>query len=277
MLEIGTYRDSEQLMNIQTRIRRKLSNVLLHRGYKLERINVLMQLADCYGSDKGTLRTAHRYTRVYEHFFRPIRNDALVIAEMGLLRSDVDGRKPSCAAEGETTAVAYSAPSLQMWRAYFPNADIFGFDIDDFSAVKIDNCNILRGDMSSKADLLRLAHAIGRPIDIIIDDASHASHHQQIALGTLFPFVRDGGFYIIEDLHWQNDLLEVHNAPKTRDLLRRLQIDNSFKSPFLSKDEQTYIESCTSGIWLFDSLSPEGEDTSDAIAFLKKGLRGENQ
>jgi hypothetical protein len=270
MLEIGTYRDSEQLMNIQTRIRRKLSNVLLHRGYKLERIDVLMQLADSYGSDKGTVRTAHRYTRVYERFFRPIRNDALVIAEMGLLRSDADGRKASCAAEGKTTAVAYTAPSLQMWRAYFPHADIFGFDIDDFSAVKIDNCNILRGDMSSKADLLRLAHAIGRPIDIIIDDASHASHHQQIALGTLFPFVRDGGFYIIEDLHWQNDLLEVHNAPKTRDLLRRLQIDNSFKSPFLSKDEQTYIESCTSGIWLFDSLSPEGEDTSDAIAFLKK-------
>lgn len=57
---------------------------------------------------------------------------------------------------------------------------------------------------------------------------------------------------------------------RRHDLLRRLQIDNSFKSPFLSKDEQTYIESCTSGIWLFDSLSPEGEDTSDAIAFLKK-------
>jgi hypothetical protein len=128
-------------------------------------------------------------TRVYERFFRSIRNDALVIAEMGLLRSDADGRKASW----KTTAVAYTAPSLQMWRAYFPHADIFGFDIDDFSAVKIDNCNILRGDMSSKADLLRLAHAIGRPIDIIIDDASHASHHQQIALGTLFPFVRDGG------------------------------------------------------------------------------------
>ncbi len=264
-------------MNIQTGIRRKLSNVLLHRGYKLERMDVLMQLADSYGSDKGTLRTAHRYTRLYERFFRPIWNDALVIAEMGLLRPDVDGRKPLCAAEAETTTVAYSAPSLQMWRAYFPNADIFGFDIDDFSAVKIDNCNILRGDMSSKADLLRLAHAIGRPIDIIIDDASHASHHQQIALGTLFPFVRDGGLYIIEDLHWQNDILEVHNAPKTRDLLRRLQLDNSFESPFLSKDEQTYIESFTSGIWLFDSLSPENEDTSDAIAFLKKGKRNENQ
>jgi hypothetical protein len=143
-------------MNIKSGIKQKLSNVLLHRGYKLERIDVLMQLADCYGSDKGTLRTAHRYTRVYERFFRSIRNDVLVIVEMGLLRSDVDGRKPSCAAEGETTAVAYSAPSLQMWRAYFPNADIFGFDIDDFSAVKIHNCNILRGDMSSKADLLRL-------------------------------------------------------------------------------------------------------------------------
>jgi hypothetical protein len=122
-----------------------------------------------------------------------------------------------------------------------------------------------------------LAHAIGRPIDIIIDDASHASHHQQIALGTLFPFVRDGGLYIIEDLHWQNDILEVHNAPKTGDLLRRLQVDNRFESPFLSKDEQTYIESCTGSIWLFDSLSPENEDTSDALAFLKKGPRNENQ
>ena len=62
-------------MNIKSGIKHKLSNVLLHRGYKLERIDVLMQLADCYGSDKGTLRTAHRYTRVYERFFRSMRND----------------------------------------------------------------------------------------------------------------------------------------------------------------------------------------------------------
>lgn len=59
--------------------------------------------------------------------------------------------------------------------------------------------------------------------------------------------------------------------------MRRLQLDNSFASPFLSKDEQTYIESRTSGIWLFDSLSPENEDTSDALAILKKGLRNEHK
>ena len=59
--------------------------------------------------------------------------------------------------------------------------------------------------------------------------------------------------------------------------MRRLQVDNRFESPFLSKDEQTYIESCTGSIWLFDSLSPENEDTSDALAFLKKGPRNENQ
>jgi len=40
-------------------------------------------------------------------------------------------------------------------------------------------------------------------LDIIIDDASHASHHQQNAFLTLFPKLRSGGLYIIEDLRWQ--------------------------------------------------------------------------
>ena len=40
------------------------------------------------------------------------------------------------------------APSLEMWRRYFPKAKLFGFDIDDFSSVEIDGCVILQGDMS---------------------------------------------------------------------------------------------------------------------------------
>jgi len=40
-------------------------------------------------------------------------------------------------------------------------------------------------------------------LDIIIDDASHASHHQQKGFLELFPKLKSGGLYIIEDLRWQ--------------------------------------------------------------------------
>ena len=43
--------------------------------------------------------------------------------------------------------------------------------------------------------------AIGEvQFDVIIDDGSHRPDHQQIALGFLFPHLRSGGLYFIEDL-----------------------------------------------------------------------------
>ncbi len=48
-----------------------------------------------------------------------------------------------------------------------------------------------------------------KDVDIIIDDASHASHHQQNAFVTLFPKLRSGGLYIIEDLRWQRPAYEA--------------------------------------------------------------------
>jgi hypothetical protein len=153
---------------------------------------------------------------------------------------------------------------------FFPNAQLFGFDIDDFSSVKIDGCKILRGDAASREDLASLIKTIGRPVDILIDDASHASHHQQICLGMLFPMVSSGGMYVIEDLHWQDERIEKKDAPKTRLLLRRLQVQGVFRSPYLSVDEQTYIESNISNVWLFDSLTNDVDDASDAIGILVK-------
>jgi hypothetical protein len=254
---------------MESTIKKLVRNELHRRGYLVHRASELTRLANKFGSDKGTRLSAHMYTRVYENFFEPLRHKRLCVLEMGLLRSDIDKRRSVC---GESTARASDAPSLKMWRAYFPNAKIFGFDIDDFSEVSIPGCRIMKGDMSSRADIERLMTSIGEPIDIIIDDASHASHHQQIAFGILFRYVRPGGMYIIEDLHWQNDSIERAGAPKTRDLLRRLQIQKTFASPYISDAEKEYLCQSTSRVWLFDSLSHEHEvrDNSDAIAVIEK-------
>jgi hypothetical protein len=245
-------------------------NQLARKGYSLRRTDELTSLADTFGSDKGTRFSAHLYTRIYKRFFEKVRNDEITILEIGLLRTDFDKRRASNAAEGITSLKASRAPSLEMWKRYFPKARIFGFDIDDFSDVNIAGCTIARGDMSSRSDLARLVTSIEQPIDIIIEDGSHASHHQQIALGYLFPNVRSGGLYIIEDLHWQDEQMEKIGAPKTRDILRRLQADGRFESPFLSKEEQTYLEQNLDKLWLFDSLTTDIDDASDALAILRK-------
>ena len=216
------------------------------------------------------VRTSHGYTRIYRRLFEKIRDDAIVLLEMGLLRPDTDRRRSVNAVEGSTAMAGFQVPSLEMWRAFFPRARIYGFDIDDFSAAKTDRCTIVRGDMSSEADLDRLVHTIGSPIDVVIDDASHASHHQQIAFGHLFQHLRSGGMYIVEDLHWQDEALERKEAPKTRDLLRQLQVGGALQSPFLTEQQRRYIVDHLAGVQLFDSLTMNVADGTDALAVLFK-------
>lgn len=181
----------------------QIKRVLASKGYQISRVDRLTYLADRCGSDKGTRYSAHLYTRIYAKLFQSLQQEALTIAEIGLHRRDVDKRHGG--GEISAPATASAAPSLEIWREYFPNADIFGFDIDDFSNVKIDRCKIVRGNMSSRDDLADFIRVIGGQIDILIEDGSHTSHHQQTALGYLFRHIRSGGMYIIEDLHWQDD------------------------------------------------------------------------
>jgi hypothetical protein len=56
--------------------------------------------------------------------------------------------------------------------------------------------------------------------DIVIDDASHASHHQQNAFLEIFPKLPSGALYVIEDLRWQPEPYEVPGITKTAALLR---------------------------------------------------------
>jgi hypothetical protein len=246
----------------------KLAKRHLEReGFAVKPVDDLTRLADRFGSDKGSIH--HFYTRAYRQFFEHFREKEFALLELGLLRPDVDKRRAVNAIEGAGSKATGKAPSLQMWRVYFPQAQLFGFDIDDFSDVHIDRCVIVQGDMSSRDDLHRLVNTIGQQLQIVIDDASHASHHQQICLGMLFPYLSSGGLYVIEDLHWQDDLTEKPNARKTRDVLRLAQATQSFESPYMTRSEQEHIQQNVDKIWLFDSLAND-PDPSDALAIIKK-------
>jgi hypothetical protein len=179
----------------------------------------LTDLADRFGSDKGSGK--HRYTELYQMLFLPYRTRAIAFLEMGL---QIGGPEHGASADRETTDL----PSVRMWLDYFPKADIHGLDVSDFSWFKDKRFTFHRCDMDDRAKVA--AAAVAMPaFDIIIDDASHASHHQQNAFLELFPKLASGGLYVIEDLRWQPEAYEKPGITKTSDLFRGFSERRAFK------------------------------------------------
>jgi hypothetical protein len=181
----------------------------------------LTEIANEAGTDKGTVHgDAHGYSLIYELLFEPIRDRALNLLEVGLA---IGGPEHGMPASRKVT----DAPSVRMWRGYFPNAKLFGVDISDFSAFETDWFKFYKADCGDGKQLDEVVADLsgsGVALDIIIDDASHASFHQQLTMLKLFPLLKVGGFYIIEDLNWQPKRYETQlpKVPKTSKLLASL-------------------------------------------------------
>jgi hypothetical protein len=133
--------------------------------------------------DKGTIHNArHSYTYFYDTLFTSIRDNNLLILEIGIC----------------------GGGSLKLWEEYFPNATIIGLDINDESELSNDRTHVFQLDQSNEEELQNFVNQCkenGYEFDIIIDDGSHHIRDQQLTLGYLFPLLKSKGIYIIEDLH----------------------------------------------------------------------------
>ena len=120
------------------------------------------------------------YFDVYERHFAPFRHKAPTVLEIGI----------------------FHGGSLQMWREYFGRrATIVAIDIDERTKeLEEPGVTIEIGDQGDEAFLRSIAERHG-PFDIVIDDGSHRFRHQITSIETLWPSVKDGGVYLIEDLH----------------------------------------------------------------------------
>lgn len=195
----------------------------------------LTQLGDKFGSDKGSAK--HRYTELYDMLFRPYRTQSITFVEMGLM---IGGPEHGNDASRKTK----DAPSIRMWLEYFVKARIIGIDISDFSWFEHERFQFVQCDMEYRANVARAANDIGSA-HIVVDDASHASHHQQNAFLELFPRLSSGGLYVIEDLRWQPDTYERKGITKTAALFRGFSAHRRFEH----KDKS--VEAA------FEALAPE--------------------
>jgi demethylmacrocin O-methyltransferase len=141
----------------------------------------LNELAVRFGSDKWG---GHWYTPRYERHFAAYRDRRVRILEIGV---------------GGYSSPTFGGASLRMWKHYFRRGLIYGLDIFDKSAIAEPRIEIVRGDQSDPAFLTGLADRIG-PLDIVVDDGSHLSDHVISSFTALFPRLRPGGQYVIEDL-----------------------------------------------------------------------------
>ena len=90
--------------------------------------------------------------------------------------------------------------SIRMWEEFFPNATIWGLDIDpQCERFTGDRRRIVIGDQGDRACLRRVVEAAGGSFDIVIDDGSHLVEHQFTSFDFLFPHLTEHGIYVVED------------------------------------------------------------------------------
>jgi hypothetical protein len=237
-----------------------------HHALTMSTANLLTRLANRYGSDKGSLhRNRHGYTYFYEDLLRRYRFRRFTLVEIGLLHLE---RQLELREASSEQFAFREAPSLQMWRRFFPFATLVGFDNQKF-LVEIRNCTTIQGDQGNREDLGRISSAAKAGIQIIIDDASHASHHQQISLGALFPDLRRSGLYIVEDLNCELPKCEPAGALRTFEVLQGYRMRGTIESPFMTDEERRYLTDNIERIHYFSSLT-EAAPVSGAVIVKKK-------
>ena len=98
--------------------------------------------------------------------------------------------------------------SLLAWSEIFPNAHCVGMDIHHPHKGHGDRIEICIGDQRRKEDCERTAN--GRLFDFIVEDATHKLENTLLTLLYLWPFVRPGGLYVVEE--WDNIGALRHNV-----------------------------------------------------------------
>lgn len=151
----------------------------------------LCTLGAKYDTDKTSQRKnisasrhCHAYTPLYNALFRNMKDEKLVVGELGVLYGS----------------------SLAMWLDYFPNAEIFGFENDlNYIDVARNNCNsdrikFLQLNVKDKNSMIDAFQEAKVQFDLIIDDTTHQFEDQIKIINAVYPFIKPGGMLIIEDI-----------------------------------------------------------------------------
>lgn len=205
-------------------------------------------LFDIFAADTNVHKW-HHYFDIYSKHFGPYRDRPIKMLEIGV----------------------YRGGSLRMWKDYFhPDSTIVGIDIDKTCKdheIADRNVFVRIGSQADPRFLAEVNEEFG-PFDIILDDGSHKTHHQNISFGALFrPALKDGGCYMVEDVHTNYWLKHVDSEDTFIDLSK--QMVDMLHEPYLDRKEThfrhghseavkqlqlSYLAANLAGIAFYDSI-----------------------
>jgi cephalosporin hydroxylase len=184
------------------------------------------------------------YFRIYDRHFARFRGTAVNVVEFGVQHGG----------------------SLEMWRDYFgPRCRVTGVDIDPRCAgLGGERISVVTGDQEDREFLRALASVGGQP-DVVIDDGGHSMGQQIATFEEMWPWVRDGGVFLAEDVHtsYWSDYGGGYRKPGTfieyaKDLIDRMNAWHSEDSGSLEIDRYTRS---VAGIHFYDSIVVFDKDT----------------
>lgn len=143
----------------------------------IDMIDPLTEIAIKYGNDRHPW-SKHSYTPYYYKLFQNRQKSIKKILEIGV-------------GEGK---------GLRMWQDFFPNAKIYGAEIDPARIFKQGHIEVIYCDQTKDDDLMALLKKTGTDIDFVVEDASHKPADQVFTCLTLMPHLAKEIIYIIEDV-----------------------------------------------------------------------------
>jgi hypothetical protein len=176
-------------------------------------------LFDIFSADTDVHKW-HHYFDIYTRHFSPYRDRPIKMLEIGVFRGG----------------------SLRMWKDYFhPDSTIVGIDVDkSCKDHEIVERNVfVRIGSQADPEFLAAVNAEFGPFDIILDDGSHKTHHQNISFGALFrPALKDGGCYMVEDVHSNYWVKHVDSEETFIDLSK--QMIDMLHEPYFGRKETSF-------------------------------------
>lgn len=149
--------------------------------YSMTLLTDILERYSSFNNTHGTDKTTHHsYGDLYNNIFEPlqIKTDVSVL-EIGIL----------------------TGAFLQALSEYLhPSAIIHGIDIDVSNMIfakNTPNVYVYQLDGTLKESAEKLNHHY----DVIVEDGSHLPDHQCKTLDAFAPYLKEGGVYIIEDIH----------------------------------------------------------------------------
>jgi predicted SAM-dependent methyltransferase/SAM-dependent methyltransferase len=210
----------------------------------------LSKIALGYGTDK----LSHGFLPYYEEALMGSRENILRVLEIGV----------------------HEGQSLQMWRDYFPNAEVEGWDIRKYTHNQFGERTLTKvvnqEDAGSILTSLTMDEEGNYPLyDLIIDDGSHTMSAQQTSLGSLWQYLKPGGIFIVEDLHtslphnpheWAGGKCREDFSNSSLRALQVLGSDGVMKSEYINEVQQDLISSECQSCVVIDTMGDERHITS---------------